>query len=79
MSYVSVDVDININDVLWKMSSSEKQELVDDLYGDGFIPKQVNKKDCDDDFSLACEKLMGQSWRLSREEEDFIIAISKRF
>ena len=79
MSYVSVDVDID--DVLWGMSSRDKQELVDDLYDDGYIPKQVQKQVIryNDDFSNACKKLIGQSWRLSREEEEFIINISKRF
>ena len=79
MSYVSVDVDID--DVLWGMSSSEKQELVDDLYEDGYIPKPFQDKANrhTDDFSKACKKLIGQSWRLTREEEEFIINISKRF
>lgn len=79
MSYITVDVDVD--DVLWSMSRNEKQELVDELYDDGYIPKQVQKESYkrNDDFSLACEKLIGQSWRLSREEEEFIINISKRF
>ena len=78
MSYVSVDVDID--DVLWGMTSRDKQELADDLYDDGYIPKQIQKViEPKDDFSIACKKLMGQSWRLSREEEEFIINISKRF
>lgn len=78
MSYISVDIDTD--DVLWGMTSRDKQELADDLYDDGYIPKQVQKVvEPDDDFSIACKKLMGQSWRLSREEEEFIINISKRF
>ena len=79
MSYITVDV--VVDDVLWSMSRNEKQELVDELYDDGYIPKQVQKESYkrNDDFSLACEKLIGQSWRLSREEEEFIINISKRF
>jgi hypothetical protein len=79
MSYVSVDVDLD--DVLWGMTSRDKQELADELYEDGYIPKQVetqlNKHT--DDFSEACKKLMGQAWRLTREEEEFITNISKRF
>jgi flagellar motor switch protein FliG len=76
MSYVSVDVDID--DVLWFMSSKEKQQLVDDLYVDGYIPTPLVDRHTDD-FSNACRKLMGQAWRLTREEEEFIINISKRF
>ena len=76
----SISVDIDVDDVLWGMTSRDKQELADDLYDDGYIPKQVQKVvEPDDNFSVACKKLMGQSWRLSREEEEFIINISKRF
>ena len=76
MSYVSVDVDID--DVLWEMSKRDKQILVDELYSDGYIPTPLVDRHTDD-FSNACRKLMGQAWRLTREEEEFIINISKRF
>ena len=36
MGHVNVDVDID--DILWSLSSYEKQELVDDLYDDGYTP-----------------------------------------
>jgi hypothetical protein len=81
MSYTTVSVDIDVEEVLWNMSSKEKQDLVDDLYEAGYIPEELEEKErsYNDDFSLACEKLKGQSWRLSREEEEFIINLSKRF
>ena len=84
MSYITintdVDVDVDIDDIIYEMSSSERQELVDDLYDDGYIPTPLQKViEPDDDFSLACKKLMGQSWRLTKAEEEFIINISKRF
>jgi hypothetical protein len=75
---MNINVNIDIDDVLWEMSKREKQQLVDDLYDDGYIPKPLIN-DHTDDFSLACKKLMGQAWRLTREEEEFIINISKRF
>jgi len=75
MSYISVDVDID--DVICGMNGKEKQELVDELYSDGYVPSPLNKYN--DALSLACEKLKGQTWRLSREEEEFIINLSKRF
>jgi hypothetical protein len=79
-NYINVDVEVDIDDVLWSMSSSEKQELVDDLYEDGYVPKQVSKyKEPETEFDQACMKLLGQSWRLTREEEQFIINLSKRF
>ena len=78
---ISVRIDVDIDDVLWNMSDREKQDLVDELYKDGYSPKELTKKEAElnDDFSLACEKLIGESWRLSHEETEFIISISKRF
>lgn len=75
---MNISVDIDINDVLWEMSKRDKQILVDELYEDGYIPKPLINNHTDD-FSLACKKLMGQAWRLTREEEEFITNISKRF
>jgi len=78
---VSTDVDLDIDDILYEMSTKEKQNLVDELYEDGYIPKQVENQlnKHTDDFSEACKKLVGEAWRLSREEEEFIINLSKRF
>ncbi len=79
MSWISIDVDVD--DILRELNSRELQELADDLYEDGYIPTPVQKKQTkhNDDFSEACKKLMGQSWRLTKAEEEFIINISKRF
>lgn len=83
MSYVSVDVDID--DVLWSMNDREKQKLVDDLYEDGFTPKELEKKldppfhAAEFEFDKALSKLKGKWNMLTSEEEQIIIKISKRF
>jgi hypothetical protein len=74
-----MNIDIDIDDILWSMSDTEKQELVDDLYDDGYIPTKLQKSDSDSDFDEACEKLKGNSWRLTKEEEAFIMKVSERF
>jgi len=78
---MNITVDIDIEDMLWEMSKREKQNLVDDLYNDGYTPKpfQNEANRYTDDFSNACRKLIGQSWRLTRKEEEYIINLSKRF
>ena len=78
---MNISVDVDIDDVLWEMSKREKQDLAEELYEAGYIPIEIERKEAqyDDDFSIACKKLMGQAWRLTREEEEFIINISKRF
>ncbi len=80
MSYISVDVDID--DVLWGMSSYEKQQLVDELYEDGYVPKQMGGVHPDDaptgDFDKEVSKLIGNSWRLSKEDEETILRITNK-
>jgi hypothetical protein len=83
MAYVSVDVDID--DVLWNLSSHDKQELVDDLYEEGYVPKEIEKKENppvsvgESFFNEALDKLRGKWNMLTDEEETIIINISKRF
>ncbi len=80
MSYISVDVDID--DVLWGMSSYEKQKLADELYEDGYVPKQMGGVHPDDsptgDFDKEVSKLIGNSWRLSKEDEETILRITNK-
>jgi len=78
MGHVNVDVDID--DILWSLSSYEKQELVDDLYDDGYTPTQLDKKQSksDDDWDEAVEKLKGNKWRLSKEDEETILRITNK-
>ncbi len=77
----SIRIDVDLDDILWDMSTREKQDLAEELYEAGYIPKEIERKEAqyDDDFSQACKKLMGQSWRLTKAEEEFIINISNRF
>ena len=37
----SINVDVDIDDILWDMTNYEKQELADELYDAGFVPKQM--------------------------------------
>jgi len=80
MSYISVDVDID--DVLWGMSSYEKQQLVDDLYEDGYVPKQMGGVHPDNvpsgEFDREVSKLIGNSWRLTKEDEETILRITNK-
>lgn len=85
MGYVSVDVDVDMDDILWSLSSYEKQQLVDDLYDDGYTPKKLEKEldppshAAEFEFNEALNKLKGKWNMLTAEEEQIIIKISKRF
>ena len=73
-------IDIEIDEILWSMSSREKQELADELYDDGYCPKQV-KQILDEDLNEWDEqiiKLKGNKWRLSKEDEETILRITNK-
>jgi hypothetical protein len=75
-------IDIDIDDILYSMSNWEKQELADNLYDDGYIPKQIPSAHRDDvsvsDFDVEVTKLIGNSWRLSKEDEQTILRITNK-
>jgi hypothetical protein len=71
MSHISVDVDID--DIISELSSSDRARLFKALQEDGCISNQ------NDDFNIALGKLWNNGWKLTKEEEDYIINISKRF
>lgn len=82
MSYISVSVDVDIDDILWSASNRDKQKLADRLYEDGFKAvkdQDVEYRNPETSFDEACLKLFGQGWRLTLEQEQYIINLSKRF
>ncbi len=81
------NIDIDISDILWGLTSWEKQELADELYDDGYVPKQVeeiiDKEDSIQtasslDFDGQVQKLIGNSWRLTKEDEETILRITNK-
>jgi hypothetical protein len=73
-------IDIEIDDILYSLSSYEKQELADELYDDGYVAKQVKQViDEDlDEWDEAILKLKGNKWRLSKEDEETILRITNK-
>lgn len=72
-------IDIDIEDVLYGMSDREKQELVDDLYNDGYVAKKSDEaKGTDDEWNDQIGKLFNNRWRLSVEDEQAILAITNK-
>jgi hypothetical protein len=75
-------IDIEIDEILYSMSSWEKQELADELYDDGYVPKQMGGVHPDDaligEFDTEVTKLIGNSWRLTKEDEETILRIANK-
>lgn len=78
MSYINIDIDID--DIISSMGSYDKQQMVDELYDDGYVAKQVKQViDEDlDDWDEAILKLKGNKWRLSKEDEETILRITNK-
>ena len=80
MSWISIDVDID--DIISSMSSYDKQRMVNDLYDGGWVAAKDKESDYnkpETELDEACLKLFSNAWRLTKEEEEYIINIAKRF
>ncbi len=73
-------IDIDIDDIISGMMSYEKQELVDELYEAGYIPKKLDKElDYDvSDWNDSVKKLLDNRWKLSKEDEETILRITNK-
>ena len=72
-------IDIEIDDIMYSLSSWEKQELVDELYENGYIPKKNSEKtNIDNEWNEQVNKLFNNKWRLSKEDEETILRITNK-
>ena len=74
-------IEFDIDDILNGMMGYEKQELADELYDDGYSPSQLGEHPDDreqSDFDREVSKLIGNSWRLSKEDEETILRITNK-
>ena len=67
------EIEVDVNDFLSACSDSERKELVNALKEDGYFDE-----DDDNDFDIAVRKLLGNSWRLSKEDEETILKITNK-
>jgi hypothetical protein len=65
---------------MYSLTRYEKQQLVDELYDDGYCPKQVSDvMDEDlDEWDEQIIKLKGNKWRLTKEDEETILKITNK-
>jgi hypothetical protein len=74
----SISVDVDIEDILWGMSIKEKQQLVDELYEDGYVAKKDEFPSIDDAWNDQTGKLFNNRWRLSEEDQKTILQITNK-
>jgi hypothetical protein len=68
------EIEVDVDDFLSACSDSEIKELVQALKDDGHL----DEGDLDNDFDIAIRKLSGNSWRLSKEDEETILKIANK-
>jgi len=82
MAYIEIDID----DLVSSMSAREIQNLVDNLYVDGYAPTELEKQEEKQTPSIveqiyleAIGKLSKSYHRLTSEEEQMIINLANKF
>ena len=80
---MSISIDIDIEDIVWNMSDREKQELVDELYDDGYVPKQMGVSESESNllditWQNTISKLSKGRLMITSEEEEIISKIANR-
>lgn len=90
----SISVDIDISEIVFGMTKRDRRELFTEMKNDGYISEhcivtndgevkseyeQKILSDSTDEFNCALKKLFGNGWKLTKEEEEYIINISNRF
>lgn len=80
---MSISIDIDIEDIVWNMSDREKQELVDELYDDGYVPKQMGVSESESNilditWQNTISKLSKGRLMITPEEEEIISKIANR-
>jgi hypothetical protein len=68
------EIEVDVDDFLSACSSSEIKELVQALKDDGHL----DEGELNNDFDIAIRKLSGNSWRLSKEDEETILKIANK-
>lgn len=71
-------IDVSINDIIWALSSHEKQELMDELWDDGIEPTDMDNDNvftgAETNTEVELQKVLGNIWknRLFINSDDLI-------
>jgi hypothetical protein len=84
-----IDVDVDVDDILWSMSTWEKQEMANALYDDGVTPEALNKQldvisdryastNLEQELSDLLDKVWTNRLFLNNDDIQTITALSKK-
>lgn len=89
----TITIDVDIDDILFSLGRRDRRNLLIGLQDDGYIPNELKINDegevelntplsrhsSSDDFNFALQKLFNNGWKLTSEEEQYVINLSKKF
>jgi hypothetical protein len=76
-------INIELNDILWNLSDSDKQDFIDELYDAGYVPSQLEENEqepanvLDELWFEAVDKIRQGRLQLTSEQEEVIMSIAK--
>ena len=84
-----IDVDVDVDDILWSMSTWEKQEMANALYDEGVTPEALNKQldaisdryastNLEQELSDLLDKVWTNRLFLNNDDIQTITALSKK-
>ena len=82
MTYVNLNVDVDLDDVISSLSDRKIQCLVDELYDDGYLPTKLDSYNTfitNDEFGEMVSKLNGTRLTLTPEDESIIRNILAKY
>jgi hypothetical protein len=76
---IMASIDIEIDEIIYAMTSWEKQELADELYAAGYVAKKdTSERNLDNEWNEEVNKLFNSKWRLTKEDEETILRITNK-
>jgi hypothetical protein len=77
--YVSIDVDVDVDEVIASLSSKERRSLYDELHKEFANDLETASKHASPEWVETCLKLLGCSVQMSVEDEETIRSISAKY
>jgi hypothetical protein len=74
----TINVEIEVSDIMYDLSDKEKQKLFNELIEEGFTLNAVELYNSEDIFDIALLKLYRNGWKLSLEDYQILLNISEK-
>lgn len=89
---MNIQIDVDVDNIIENMDAIDRKNFFQQMKRNGYISKECIITDSgevqtsfymggvsNDDFNQALKKLLNRGWHLTKEQEDYIINLAKRF